>query len=170
LSISSQLSSNSYLHCILSIRFHHNSTSCNLLRLSRPLCFWFILESTDMWQWSSASALLLCSGCEHILILVVIVILWFPLIQFNVYFLGRVCCFSVRCRPCCSSRLEVEVEMLSNGGYRNEWKITVLILFSLFLWLQKVIRKEFKLLFYEVDTAFLPSDPRMQFRFFGFLR
>ena len=35
---------------------------------------------------------------------------------------------------------------------------------------QKVIRKEFKLLFYEVDTAFLPSYPRMQFRFFGFLR
>ena len=69
---------------------------------------------------SSVSALLLRSGCEHILILVVVVILWFPLIQFNVYFLRRVCCFSVRCLHCCSSRLEVEVEMLSNGGYRNE--------------------------------------------------
>ena len=31
-SISSQLSSNSYLHCILSIRFHYNSISCNPLR------------------------------------------------------------------------------------------------------------------------------------------
>ena len=32
LSIASQLSSNGYLHCILSIRFHYNSISCNLLR------------------------------------------------------------------------------------------------------------------------------------------
>ena len=82
--------------------------------------------------WFSPSALLLRSGCEHILALVVIVILWFPLIQFNIYFLWRVCCFSVCFHPCCLSRLEGEVEMLWNGGYRNEWKVLISIFLSLY--------------------------------------
>ena len=87
LSISSQLSSNSYLHCILSIRFHHNSISCNLLRpCSRDRyvsdLFWS-RQTCDMIQCECSAATF---GCEHILFLVVIVILWFPLIQFNVCF------------------------------------------------------------------------------------
>ena len=77
------------------------------------------------------------------------------------------CCFWVRCCPCCSSRKEGEVEMLLNAGYRNEWKIIVLILFRSFFFYCRKLFEEKNILWSGDDISSKLLSNAVNF--FGFL-